>query len=51
MWIKIQGNTQRLKTEATDGFVEFSETGTAQVSADVGEALIEEYIAISETED
>jgi len=51
MWIETSKNTNRLKTEATDGFVEFSENGTAQVSADVGEQLIDNYDAISGTED
>jgi len=51
MWIETEGNTKRLQTPETDGFVAFSENGTAQVSEEVGEALIEKYDAISGTED
>jgi hypothetical protein len=49
MYVTTTSNTKRLKSEHTDGeFVEFSDTGTAQVSADIGEALIENYSEITE---
>jgi len=51
MYITIDRPIQRLKNEYTNGeFVEFSDTGTAQVTAEVGEQLIDHYDAITEKE-
>jgi hypothetical protein len=51
MYITIDRPIQRLKSEYTDGeFVEFSENGTAQVAAEIGEQLIEHYDAVTEKE-
>jgi hypothetical protein len=51
MYVTTDRPIQRLKSEHTDGeFVEFSDTGTAQVTATVGEQLIQHYDAITEKE-
>lgn len=48
MWIQTNAATVALHdTEITDEPVDFSSNGTAQVSQDVGEALIEKYDAIT----
>lgn len=53
MWIETtnvdsDGNpvTRRVSTPDTDGYVEFTENGKAQVTADVGEQLIDHYETI-----
>lgn len=53
MWIKNENlATQRLFNEdIMSEPVEFHSNGTAQVSADVGEALVAEYDAITEHTD
>jgi hypothetical protein len=49
MYVTTDRPIQRLKSEHTDGeFVEFSDTGTAQVTAEIGEALVENYSEITE---
>lgn len=50
MWIETSGPTKRLyDDEVMDAPVEFSDSGSAQVPADVGEALIDKYDDITET--
>lgn len=48
MWIQTDKPTQKLKIPALDEPVEFSEQGTAQVSQEVGESLIDQFDAITE---
>lgn len=49
MWIQTDNpQTQSLKRPFMDSPVEFSDNGTAQVDADVGEQLVEELDAITE---
>lgn len=43
--------TQRLKTDWMEEPVEFADTGTAQVTQDVGERLVDELDAIEPYED
>jgi len=49
MWIEIETNTVKLRNEHTNGVVEFNDSGTAQVSQEVGEALINNYDTITES--
>jgi len=51
MWIEIETSTKRLVIPEVDEPIEFSENGTAQVSKDAGEQLIDNYDTISETSD
>jgi len=51
MWIKCTNDgTASIKLPWVDGPVSFSEAGTAQVPAEVGERLVEEIDAIEPTE-
>lgn len=51
MYITTDTPLQRLKSKHTNGdVVEFSDTGTAQVAAEIGEQLVENYDAITEKE-
>lgn len=44
MWIKTTRPIKRLRNEHTNGkIVEFHDNGTAQVTEEIGQSLIEEY--------
>jgi len=52
MWIKCTNQqTRSLSLPFMDEPVDFSSTGAAQVSADLGERLVDEIDAIEPTED
>lgn len=51
MWVKSEReNLVRLNIPAIDEPVDFNDNGTAQVSSDVGEQLINEFDTIHEYE-
>lgn len=51
MYIQTDRPIQRLKSDATNGeVVEFSDTGTAQVTQEIGAQMIDRYDAITETD-
>jgi len=53
MWIETDNESLQsfYNAEICEKMVEFSDSGKAQVSADVGEQLIEQYDDFSKTED
>jgi len=53
MWITTSNDSLQsfYNAEICDKMVEFSDSGKSQVSADVGEQLIEQYDDFSKTED